>query len=310
MNKPGRLFAIILGFAALFSGALLQGQDVPSKLLSIPVYNPMVLNPAFVGSKDFTHISLTTKATNFTDGQLINMHTRLTDVNKEYTNFGIGAYVFQEQLNDSWNTGLALAGAYHFALDEHHLHNLSAGVTLKGILAFPKKETESVTDSAHTVFRPNMDVGLYYYGPSAFAGLSTTTLLGTDIKGDSSLLFSQIDRQYHLYGGYKFVISRSKGIVIEPSLLVSLTDETITDPLKQLVPYLKVYLQNFYVGTYLKDFDIFALFFQYQFPKFYTGVFLEFPRIGYLNDDNIIFEVSLGVNLGHGGSSFLQYRHW
>jgi len=69
-------------------------------------------------------------------------------------------------------------------------------------------------------------------------------------------------------------------------------------------------LHNFYIGTYLKDLDIFALFFQYQFPKFYTGVFLEFPRVGYLNDENIIFEVSLGVNLGNGSPTFTQHRHW
>jgi hypothetical protein len=121
---------------------------------------------------------------------------------------------------------------------------------------------------------------------------------------------SPVDREYHLYGGYKFMVSKALGIVIEPSLLVTLNDSTISEPHKHLVPYLKIYLQNFYLGTYLKDLDIFALFFQYQFPKFYTGVFLEFPRVGFLNDDNIIFELSLGVNLGKKGQPFLRYRHW
>jgi hypothetical protein len=91
---------------------------------------------------------------------------------------------------------------------------------------------------------------------------------------------------------------------------LTLNNETVSEPHKHLMPYLKVYLQNFYIGTYLKDFDILALFFQYQFPKFYTGVFLEFPRVGYLNDNNIIFEVSFGLNLGKSNSSFSQYRHW
>ena len=92
--------------------------------------------------------------------------------------------------------------------------------------------------------------------------------------------------------------------------MVSVNDSTLSEPHKHLVPYLKVYLQNFYIGTYMKSTDIFALFFQYQFPRFYTGVFLEFPRVGFLNNDNIIFEVSLGINLGQGGDKFLQYRHW
>jgi hypothetical protein len=39
-------------------------------------------------------------------------------------------------------------------------------------------------------------------------------------------------------------------------------------------------------------------------------VFLEFPRKGFLNDDNIIFELSLGINLGLEKRKFLQHRHW
>ncbi len=70
---------------------------------------------------------------------------------------------------------------------------------------------------------------------------------------------------------------KETGIVLEPSLLVSLNDSTISEPHKHLIPYLKIYMQNFYVGTYLRSLDILALFFQYQFPKFYTGVLLEFP---------------------------------
>ncbi len=76
-------------------------------------------------------------------------------------------------------------------------------------------------------------------------------------------------------------------------LLVSLNDSTLSEPQKHLVPYLKVYLQNFYVGTNIKSLDVFTLFFQYQFPRFYTGVYLEFPRVGFLNNVNIIFEVGI-----------------
>lgn len=300
--------ALIL--SGLISGVALQGQIAPSKLLSLPVYHPMVLNPAYVGSKDFTNISLTTKLNKLSDSQILNLHKRISSPEGSYSGFGFGAYAFQEQFDLSWNSGLAVAGSYHLALDDDRLHNLSIGLALKGVFATPKEAGETITDSLSTKFRPNMDIGVYYYSPRGFAGLSATTLFGTNIDGDSSLSYSSFERQYNLFGGYKFLISKKLGIVIEPSLLVSLNDETISEPFQHLVPYLKVYLKNFYLGTYLKDLDVFALFFQYQFPKFYTGVFLEFPRIGYLNDDNIIFEVSVGLNLGKGDSKFLQYRHW
>ncbi len=271
----------------------------------------MVLNPAFVGSKDFTNISLTSKVLRNPNSQIINIHKRLSGTNGFFSNIGLGAYAFQEQLDQSWNTGLALAGSYHYALDEASVHNIAAGASLKGFFNIPKNSDESIEDTVSSAFNPNMDFGVYYYGPTAFAGLSVTSLFGTRITEEVSIdSDAYISREYHLYGGYKFLLNRSSSIVLEPSLLISLNDSTISEPHKHIVPYLKLYLQNFYIGTYVKSFDIFAFFFQYQFPHFYTGVFLEFPTEGFLNDDNIIFEVSLGVNLGKGGHTFLQYRHW
>ena len=304
--KPLLLFALVLGFSMMAIG-----QQVPSKPLSNPVYNPIVFNPAFVGSKDFTNISLTTKVLKSPDSQVLSLHQRLNGPQDSYSRLGIGTYLFQEQLEQSWNTGLAIAGAYHISLDKASIHNISAGASLKGIMNIPGKNEEAAGDSTNGTFNPNLDLGIYYYGPSAFAGISVTSLLGTSL--DNGLTVESeayVPREYHVYGGYKFVLSKSNSIVLEPSLLISLNDSTISEPHKHLTPYLKLYLQNFYIGTYFKSFDQVALFFQYQFPRLYTGIFLEFPRIGFLNDDNIIFELVVGVNLGKGGHNFLQYRHW
>ena len=297
---------ILMGWAGLVH---LSAQGVPSSPLSIPVYHPIVINPAFVGSKDYTNISITSRILGF-DSQVINLHKRLNTSDGDFSNLGFGAYAFQEQYTNSWNTGLALAGSYHFALDAGHLHNLSGGASVKGIIAIPKSDSEVIPDSATAEFHPDLDLGIYYYGPSAFVGLSATSLFGEG-EGDSlTTSYTSVASEYHLYGGYKFMISKSAGIVVEPSLLVSVDNETISELHKHLVPYLKVYLQNFYIGSYYKDLNTFALFFQYQFPKFYTGLFIEFPTDEFLTDKNMIFELSLGINMGKGGRSFLQYRHW
>ena len=301
--------SLILVLGVLFNISL-SAQDVPSRPLSIPVYHPMVLNPAFAGSKDFTNISFTSKVFKNPNHQIFTMHQRLVSSDGYYSKIGIGGYTFLEQMNQSWNTGLALAGSYHFALDESNVHNISLGASLKGLFNIPKSSEEG-GDSLSTTFNPNMDFGVYYYGPNAFAGLSVTSLFGT---GDSKEIplesEAYVSREYHFQGGYKFLLNRNLGIVLEPSLLVSLNDSTISETHKHIVPYLKLYLQNFYIGTYVESLDIFALFFQYQFPRFYTGMFLEFPRQEYLNDNNIIFELSLGINLGKEGQRFQQYRHW
>jgi type IX secretion system PorP/SprF family membrane protein len=297
--------------AGMFVCNTLDAQEIPSRPLSIPVYHPMVLNPGYVGSKDYTNIGFTTRIYKVPDNQVVSFHQRMSGANGFFSNVGIGGFIFQEQLEQSWNTGLAATVAYHYSIDQARLHNLSGGVTLKGILHVPKKESEIPDDSLSSSFWPNMDLGIYYYGPTAFAGISITTLFGSGEDSESTWDPEAYNpRQYNLYGGYKFLLSRKNAIVLEPSLLVSVEDSTFSELPKHITPYLKLYLQNFYIGTYVKSKDIFALFFQYQFPRFYTGVFLEFPRVGFLNEDNIIFEISLGINLGKEDQRFLQFRHW
>ncbi|MGW8314340.1 MAG: type IX secretion system membrane protein PorP/SprF [Bacteroidales bacterium] len=307
----GRMRRLIAMAAALTVSWSLIAQSVPSRPLSIPVYHPLVLNPAYVGSKDFTSISLTSRIYNIPDNQIITLHKRLIDPTGGFSRLGVGGFIFQEQKERSWNLGVAGTGAYHLPIDQAKLHNIAFGATLKAILNIPKNGSEPSGNSVQTAFRPNMDLGLYYYGPTAFAGLSVTTLFGTRLKEDlTTSSDSYIPREYHFYGGYKFLLSRKNAIVLEPSLLLSLNDSTFSEAFDHLVPYLKLYLQNFYIGTYIKNLDTFALFFQYQFPRFYTGVFLEFPRVGFLNNDNIIFEISLGVNLGKKDQRFGLIRHW
>ncbi len=303
-----RMIVIVAGLVVCRS---LDAQEVPSRPLSTPVYHPISLNPGYAGSKDYMSLGLTSRIYKVPDNQIISFHKRLYGSNGFFSNFGVGGYLFQEQFDHYWNSGLAAVASYHYPVDKARLHNIAGGATLKGILHVPKKQSEIPDDSLNSSFKPNMDVGVYYYGPSAFAGFSVTTLFGTRLKGGLTAGDpAYIPRMYHFYGGYKFLLSRKNSIVLEPSLLISVNDSTFSELPGHMTPYLKLYLQNFYIGTYVKSKEIFALFFQYQFPRFYTGVFLEFPRVGFLNEDNIIFEITLGVNLGKGDQRFLQFRHW
>ena len=307
LKIPALMITMGLGFSlGLFS------QTVPSIPFSIPVNHPVLINPAFSGSKDFTNITLTSRVLKFSS-QALTLHKRLKARNGSYSRNGLGAFAFNEHFSTSWNTGFGLNGTYHLPLDQEHLHNISGGVSLKGIISGPKKSEMEAYDSAQIAFTPDLDLGIYYYGPHAYAGISVTSLFESSDQMDSlTRTYATIRRSYHLCAGYKFILYRDLGIVLEPSLLVSLNDETLKEPHRHITPYLKVYLQNFYLGTYfeVEDFDSISLFFQYQFPRWFTGLFIEFPRKGYLNDDNIVFELSVGVNLGRNDTKFLQHRHW
>lgn len=313
MQWQHRVWSVRLGTmaAGLVLSWSLMAQSVPSRPLGIPVYHPMVLNPAYTGSKDYTNISLTSRIYSIPDNQILQVHQRLTRPGGSFSPVGVGGFLFQEQKERSWNLGVAGSAAYHFPVDRAGLHNLAAGATLKAILNVPKGADDAAGDSLTSSFNPNVDLGIYYYGPAAFAGISVTTLFSGKKDADSEgLSDDEIPREFHFYGGVKFLLSRNNAIVLEPSLLFSLSDSAMPEAGRQLVPYLKLYLQNFYVGTYVKNLETFALFFQYQFPKFNAGVLLEFPRVGFLNDENIIFEISLGVNLNRRDLRFTQFRHW
>ena len=108
--------------SGMFISALTTAQNIPSGPLSIPVYHPMVLNPAYVGSKDYTNVSFTTRAFKNWDNQLVHAHKRLASPDGSFSNFGVGGYTFVEQVDQSWNTGIAFAGAYHYSLDLSLIH--------------------------------------------------------------------------------------------------------------------------------------------------------------------------------------------
>ncbi|PID93189.1 MAG: hypothetical protein CSA96_00480 [Bacteroidetes bacterium] len=324
MRRPGQIMrymkpGLVLILLVMLAPRVFYAQTLPSEPLSIPVFHPMVLNPAYTGSKDFTHISLSTKALRSPSHQIACLHTRIGANHESFTPFGLGAYLFRNQYESYRRPGFALAGAYHFRLDKEFVHMLSVGASLKASAYLPKSAAnEGERENKH--FDPNMDFGLYYYGPNAFAGISATQVFGSKTTEDIDLNHpAYISRSYHLFGGYKIMLNRESGIVLEPSVLVSVTDSTFGQIHQHITPFFKLYLQNFYLGTSIKPFlfsdfwksiEVYTLFFQYQFPRFYSGVYLEFPKTGFLNDDNIIFEVSLGILLSKEGSRFERYRHW
>lgn len=307
-----------LSAACLIIFTLLAGQQSPAKPFSYPLSSQILINPAIAGSKDFTNINMIIRANGTPGAQMITYNSRLAGKpgdpvfmgGNAFSNFGLGGFVYQEAFDLSRNIGFGIAGAYHISLGENKLSALSIGLAARGTYNTPTDEGESANGTA-SLFTPNVDFGIYYYGPTGFAGISGTNLLG--MGSDTTLVYGDdafISRAYNLYGGYKFVLSRKKSIVLEPSLLVSLNDSTFSEAGEHITPYLKLYMQNFYVGTYFKDVDHLALFMQYQFPWFYTGLFVEFPRQGFLTDDNIILELTLGVNLSKSKQAFYEQRHW
>ena len=292
---------ILLLLTGIFLSSYGKGQLVPSKPASYPVFSPVLLNPGIAGSRDFADLNLLFRANNTPGAQMVSYHSRLmkSGSGSSFTPFGVGGYVYQDHQVNSRTLSAGAMGAYHLSIGAGKSRGISIGLAAKGMYTLITEDGESIPGAANT-FVPNADLGIYYYGPNAFAGITGMNLL-SEFLGAESLAGGEvvIDREQFFYGGLKLLLSRANEIVIEPSLVVNLSDSLTTAPLSNIRPYLKIYVQNACFGATLRDLDHLAFFLQYQFPRFYSGVFIELPRNEMLIRGNqYIIDLTLGMHLG------------
>jgi type IX secretion system PorP/SprF family membrane protein len=294
-------------------------QQTPQNPISNRVFTPFIINPAIAGSKDFMAIDLSAVIQGSDKSQLLSGNTRIAKkgpryfgapVSRSYTQFGVGAALFNDVVGPSRNIGFSAAASYHLALNDKNLSFLSGGIAFKGIYNMMDSISELDTPPKNR-FIPNIDAGIYYYGKSLYAGISATNILGNMLdSADLALYDVPVSRKYFFIAGYKFVISKSLNIVVEPSLIIDLDDSLNFDKKETYNPMLKLYLEDFCLGGYLHDYDKFTFFFQYKFPRIYVGTLVDFPRDVPFYKSDLIIEIAAGVNFGDIGSSSRNRWHW
>ena len=231
-------------------------------------------------------------------------------VSRNYTQFGVGAALFNDVAGPSRNLGFTASASYHKPLDDKNLSFLSGGIAVKGIYNMMDSIPELDAPSKNS-FIPNIDAGLYYYGKSLYAGISATNILGNMLdSADLAVYNVPVSREYFVITGYKFVISKSLNIVIEPSLIIDLNDSLNFDKKETYNPMLKLYLEDFCFGGYLHDYDKLTFFFQYKFPRLYLGTLVDFPRDVPFYKEDLVIEIVAGVNFGSISSSSSTKWHW
>ncbi len=160
-------------------------------------------------------------------------------------------------------------------------------------------------------FFPNIDAGVYYYGTNLFTGFSAVNILGNPGKADSLGNYEiPLPRQYFFTIGYKFILSKSQNIVLEPSLLIDATDSTFSDIKDNITPILKLYLDNICLGSYFLTDGNTSFFFQYRFPRISLGAFYELPRKTAYYKKPPIVEFTLGWNFQADKSRLSKRSRW
>lgn len=307
----------VLGILASVCNA--AAQQTPLNPISNRVFTPFIINPAIAGSKDFMAIDISAVIQGTDMSQLLSGNTRIAKkgptyfgapVARSYTQFGVGAALFNDVGGPSRNLGFSAAASYHMPLNDKNLSFLSGGIAVKGIYNMMDSVPDIDAPSRNS-FIPNLDAGLYYYGKSFYAGISATNILGNMLdSADLAFYDIPVSREYFFIAGYKFVISKSLNIVIEPSVIVHLDDSLNFDMKETYNPMLKLYLEDFCIGAYLHDYDKLTFFFQYKFPRLYIGTLVDFPRDVPFYKKDLVIEIAAGVNFGSISSSSSTKWHW
>jgi type IX secretion system PorP/SprF family membrane protein len=303
----------------VFSFYVSDGQQTPLNPVSYRVFSPFVFNPAIAGSKDFFSFDLVAGTENNSKSQIISINTRLPKKSQDYisspgatefTKIGIGGILFNDMNGVSRNIGVGTTLSYHIQLGKKALSFLSLGTSFKAIYNINSGNSD-LSIPAKNTFLPNLDVGVYFYNPSFYAGISTTNLLGNPEHPDSLGIYSiPVSQQFFFQIGYRFVLNRSLNILLEPSVVVN-TDNSFSQKLKNMIePALKLYADNFCVGTYFNDFSKISFFLQYKFPRFYVGTYFELPNNSAFYKKSLRTELSLGINFSGIKSGVSRFYHW
>lgn len=297
------------------------GQQMPFNPISYRIFSPFLLNPAIAGSKDFFSTDVIAGFTGRSYSQVMSGNTRITKKGpayteasplKYYTNFGAGLSGFNDfNSNDSTSTaGLDAALSYHIPLNKTALTFLSVGVAVKGMYHYYHGDYDLNVPPKEFYF-PNIDFGVYFYGPSLYTGVSATNFLGApEDTAKLNIYKVPVTRQYNFIAGYKIVLVRSLNIVLEPSLMI-ITDDSLSFSIKESIePVLKLYAGNFCVGTYFNDYSKISFFFQYRYPKFYIGTYFALPKDSPYFKKTPTTEIAFGINFSRNQSGYNKSVHW
>jgi type IX secretion system PorP/SprF family membrane protein len=312
---------ILLVFLAVIAFESSFGQQSPFNPVSYRIYTPFVLNPAAAGSKDYLSVDMNAGFRGQSSSQILSGNTRLTKKvlgylpsgrTYSYSNVGVGLYGYNEyeSADSTHNAGVSASAAYHIPLSRRGLSFVSIGAAVKGMYHF--KEGKADQEIPYKEFSyPNIDFGVYVYNPKAYAGFSATNLLNPPKDKDTLHNYSvPVSRQYHLIGGYKFVLSEALDIVLEPSILIHTDDSLSFDIKESIEPLLKLYVGNFCIGTYFNDYSKVSFFFQYRYPKFYVGTYFALPKDSPFYKKALTSEIAVGINFSPNKSGYIKSGHW
>jgi len=320
----------------LFSGIILillpvqvKSQEHPLHFHSQYLFNPYLVNPAVAGSKDFNNINISVRQyISQIEGspktQVISGHTRLRKHTKGYSwsyrnpgfsNIGIGGILYNDKIGGFRKLGTEVTYAYHVPLHRAAFSHLSLGLSASAFNYSVNPNNFNVigdpllSQGVMGSFVPDANFGIYYYGLSHYAGISVYNLFETNITPGTNEAIAR-ERMYFLLGGYKWMLNRDKYIMLEPSIMVRVTENTYREFYNYIDINFRFYIQTVYFGASYRMKETLTTFLLYQFRNFNVGMAYEFPFSKAVNLTFGTAQIVVGLNFGKGLNIFGDARYW
>ncbi len=200
----------------------IQGFAQQSSVFNQYIFNPMTINPAYAGTKQWTSVN-SVYSTQWTglDGAPTTQMISIEGAPVE--SMGLGLQFINDRIGAQYQQ--SLYGSYSYILKLNDKLKLSMGLAA-GISYFTidgtKLNSETIDDVAVPLTRENSlridpKVGLFLYSDRFYAGLSTTDMLGDLIQAPDGFAVAQA-RHYYLTAGYVFDLNED--IKFKPSFLI------------------------------------------------------------------------------------------
>lgn len=278
-------------------------QDI---LVSQYMFNHLLLNPAYAGSKDYMMATLLYRKqwVDFKGApttQVASLHAPIG-----LTNFGWGALVSHDKIGVTDRTDVYANAAYHLPVGNKL--KLSMGIRAGGgfysyknsdLIYWDANDPAFAGDRTST-FLPNIGAGIYLYGNKFYAGLSVPTIISYDptkslsINSNGTVVPRQVR---HYFATTGVALELSPNVVFKPSVLVKYVQNA---PVEADFNASVLLSQILWIGASYRTNDSFVALLEFQLTKqLRFGYSYDFTTTDVKNYSNGSHEIMLGYDFGY-----------
>ncbi len=290
-----KLLAVLLVLSGALS--LKAQQDI---LVSQYMFNHLLLNPAYAGSKDYMMASLLYRRQ--WDGWKKAPTTQIATIHSPLglTNFGWGVMLSHDYIGVTDRTDAYLNMAYHLPIAGNT--KISVGIRGGGgyysyknsDLIYWDEGDPAFAGNTATKFLPNVGAGAMIYSDKFYAGLSVPTLISYENADKGEVIPHQVR---HYYASAGLAIEINSEFVLKPSTLIKYVPNAPVEADFNLNVLLSQFL---WLGGSYRTGDSFVALVELQLSRqLRLGYSYDFTITDVKDHSNGSHEIMLGYDFGY-----------